>query len=334
MAPTPAPDAAPSSASGDAPPTEDDPDAPVTDEPPGAIADRAPPFDGTAADGATAGGKRDASTGAPASEPERVPEGGLSAPDQVLRIAIGDITRHGVDARVGRLVTDALLQEVRKLRKLSAIGYEEVRAMLEFEQEKAAMGCDEDSSCLAEIADALGVDVLVVGGLVRVGDESIFSLRRIDQSSASVTLQVQERLTPAGGEEFLAAIGPAVEKLFPDRALRPGEERGVSPEIARLLNPPPLPLWSLLSAGAVTGGLALGTVILAGAQLVSRALYEGTLADAKEQAVTLDELQSEQLVVNGLFIAALGMGAITLVAGAGTGVLALFTDYVGAEVAE
>ena len=68
-------------------------------------------------------------------------------------------------------------------------------------------------------------------------------IRRIDQRQAKVIHAVQERLRIGGGEEFLLAIGPSVEKLYTARRYRPGTTPGVPDELVLRLNPPPVPSW-------------------------------------------------------------------------------------------
>lgn len=45
----------------------------------------------------------------------------------------------------------------------------EVQALLGLERQKQLLGCDESSSCLAEITSALGVDAIALGTIARVG---------------------------------------------------------------------------------------------------------------------------------------------------------------------
>lgn len=186
----------------------------------------------------------------------------LQTQPRILRVAVSDFEATDVDPAVARLVADAVVAELRKLEHLSVIGMQEIRDMLDLEAEKQALGCDEQESCLAEIAGALGVDLLVTGTLAQVGEGSLIGMRRIDQRDAKVTGTFNERLPRAGGDEFFAAVGPAVEQLFPDHALREGQTRGVSDALLKRLNPPPVPVWgfwTLFGSSAVVGGVALTT---------------------------------------------------------------------------
>ena len=65
------------------------------------------------------------------------------------RVAVYDLERVNIPEGMARVVTTALLAEVRKLEGASVIGMEEIREMLNFEAQRQAMGCDADESCMA-----------------------------------------------------------------------------------------------------------------------------------------------------------------------------------------
>ena len=253
----------------------------------------------------------------------------------VLRVVVNELERSDdLAERTGRIVADNLVAELRKLGGISVVSMDEVRAMLEMESERQLLGCSEDSSsCLAEIADALGADVVVSGGIATLDGARVFSLRRVDHRRAAVTGQVEERLIAAGGEELLAAIGPAIEKLFPELPLKVGASRGVPRERARLLNPPPLPVWSTLAVG----GAGLATVVSGAGALAfaSAALASGQkLVDSSREAPVdgLLVLEQEQTAATYSSLGAgLVVGGVVVIAGAG--VMALFTDWSNAGAA-
>src|SRR4051812_19568900 len=95
-----------------------------------------------------------AQVSAPAAPPEK----------KALRIGVVDVSAGNVDPLVADVVEDALLIELRKLSRASVIGWKEIRSMLDAEADKQSAGCS-DESCLSEIADAAGVDLLVVCSL-------------------------------------------------------------------------------------------------------------------------------------------------------------------------
>jgi hypothetical protein len=200
----------------------------------------------------------------PASAAPASPTDAPRASARPLRLALTDLTMQGVDARVASVFTESLLVELRKLQRVSVIGTDEVRAMLDFEAQKQLVGCNEGDSCLAELADALGADAVIVGGVVHLGGEdgeTVVTLKRVDQRSAAVSQQTNKRLKSAGGEELLAIVGVVVEELFPDVALRDGQQRGVADELAVRLHPPPLPPWAFWSAAGASGVAAASTAV-------------------------------------------------------------------------
>src|SRR5687768_8487792 len=149
----------------------------------------------------------DASADASPGTSPGAPTGGAS-PAQVVRVAVYDLAfdAAAVSPRAARLVTNLFVVELRKLQGISVVSMDEVRAMLDYEADKQLLGCTEGKACHSSVGEALGVDHIVVGELGVVGDVSTLSLRRIDQAAAKVVDSFAVRLTPEGGEEFLAAI--------------------------------------------------------------------------------------------------------------------------------
>lgn len=248
---------------------------------------------------------------------------------QAIRVAVYDFELSDVDPQVGRIVTDSVLAELRKLQRVSVIGMEEVQAMLDHEAQKQLMGCESDESCLADIAGALGVDVLVTGSLARLNDAHIFTMKRIDQTKAKVAGTVNRRLKAGTGEEFLAAIGPAVETLFPDFPLRQGRKRGVPQEVALRLNPPPLQpwvFWSALGTAAVATSIS---AMLGGLSAFFYTDYQRYLERGKTERLDGPTLTAKAALTNRTSVAALTTLGVSATLWAATGVTALFVDWQG-----
>ena len=187
---------------------------------------------------------------------------GFVAPSALIRVAVYDLELSNIPVGLGNATTEALLQEVRKLEGVSAIGMDEVREMLDFEAQRQAMGCDADDECLAEIAGALGVDEILTGKLTEQADGRMMVLKRIDQRRAQIRSTFDKRLEIGNGEEFLLSVGGAIEALFEERQNRPGTTRGVNEKAVLRLNPPPIKSWmtytayGLATAAAGFSGLA------------------------------------------------------------------------------
>ena len=124
-----------------------------------------------------------------------------------------DLELSNVPKGLGSATTEALLQEVRKLEGVSAIGMDEVQGDARHWVRRQAMGCDADDECLAEIAGALGVDEILTGKLTEQADGRMMVLKRIDQRRAQVRETFDKRLEVGNGEEFLLSVGDAVYPL-------------------------------------------------------------------------------------------------------------------------
>ncbi len=251
-------------------------------------------------------------------------------PRSALRLALPDVKVSGdLPQRQVALLETALLAEIRKLEGVSVIGMSEIRQMLSFEYQRQMLGCQADGQCLAEIAGALGVDEMVHAQVIVEGKTATFSLHRISMRQARVVGTHTKRLDRAGGEELLGDVGPAVQQVFPDRALREGATRGVDKSIALRLNPPPLPRWPFFAtAGAAVAALAGGVVagvMSQDAQNQYKSLSQQSLSQpvSGSQLQSLEQTaQSRAQTANILFIA----GGVLAV---GAGVEALFTDWHG-----
>jgi len=245
----------------------------------------------------------------------------------LTRIALQELQTSGdVDPRIVQVVAESLLAELRKLEKTAAVGMNEINEMLSFEQQRQLMGCEE-SSCLAEIGGALGVDQLLSGSLSVLGGTVLFSLRRTDLVRARVLGSIARRLTLTTGEELLAEIGPSIQELFPEFTLRDGRRRGASVEAARQLNPPPIPAWAFFT------GVGL-TLVAGGISAYSGVQFHGAQTEYRTLA-TLSATQpingSELMAIGGRVESLSQQTNLALGVTAGlalvTGVGALFTDF-------
>src|SRR6185295_2073267 len=245
-----------------------------------------------------------------------------------IRVAVLDpAVDPGVDSRLKAALGQAITAEIRKLDRVTAIAADEIQQMVSFQRSRQLMGCSEDTSCMAELVDALAADDLISLRVTTVGQSVTFAVQRLDAKRAKVAQSFTKQVPKGSGEELLALIGPAVQGLFPERGLLPGKTRGVDKAVARKLNPPPLPKWPFfatagLGAAAGAGGATFG--FLAGQSYTRwRTLVDASSASAVEAGAleqAKQETQQRAFVANALFI---GAGALAL----GAAFEAVFTDW-------
>lgn len=261
-----------------------------------------------------------------------------------LRVAVYDVDLAGVEPRVGRVMGQVLLAEIKKRERTSVIGADEIRTLIagtptpapgapaDPELGVGLAGCSTEE-CFADVAEALGADAVVVAQLTALEGEILFGVRRIDQARQEVTGSVLERVPAGEPTALLALVGPAVEKLFPDAPLRAGETAGVDDAARRRLDPPPLPPAVPLALGATTAAAGVVGVVAFASSLLALSTYSELVDVASGPgAVPVDARQVQGAAQTATTAAVVGwsaVGAATLL-GVAAGVALPFTDWEGA----
>lgn len=252
-----------------------------------------------------------------------------SAPSRkLLRVAVLDPRLTGdVPARAAAALNQALTPEVRKMDGVIAISSQEVRDILGIERQRQLVGCSEGTSCMEELANALGAEELLTVDLTLVGNTYALTARRVDTVNAKVLQNHLAQFEKRDGEELLAVVGTILEKLYPERPLRAGAVRGVEPAVIKRLNPPPLPKWLFITTAALAVASAGGGATFTALGSTNRAEFErlATLSLTMEQMgstlVSAEKTWRERMMTGMVFfMAAGGLAAAALVE-------AFFTDW-------
>jgi len=134
----------------------------------------------------------------------------------------------GVPEKTAAALTEAVIAEVRRQPNLQVVTPQEISTLLGFERQKQLLGCHEDTSCMAEIGSALGVDRLLMGSAAKLGASWLVHLKLIDASKGSAVGQSDRRLKDKSIDDVLDALPPMVAELF-----------GRAPPPAAAVAPPP-----------------------------------------------------------------------------------------------
>lgn len=85
-----------------------------------------------------------------------------------------------IDASLLDTVAGLVAAQLADHPRFDVISGQEVRRLVELEGEKQATGCETDASCLAEIANAMGARLIVMGQLGRLGSLIVLNLSLYD----------------------------------------------------------------------------------------------------------------------------------------------------------
>lgn len=114
--------------------------------------------------------------------------------------------------QVPTLFDDYLLTAVQNTVDADVIGQEDISALLGFEQQKDLLDCS-DSSCIADIGGALGVDKIVVVKIARLGQDWVVTAKIINITETRVESRVNEIIN-GDVKQLLRATTQVVAKLF------------------------------------------------------------------------------------------------------------------------
>jgi hypothetical protein len=157
----------------------------------------------------------DAARPAPAAPAANSPGPRRAAPpaaaDARTRVLVLDVQSDGgVPPEVARTVGRLIAARLEKRPRLDVTAAGELRALVDFEAQRIDLGCEQES-CLAEIAGALGADVVFFGNIGALGGLVVLSLGSFDTrrgaALARETVEV-ERL-----EDLPRRVAPAVDRL-------------------------------------------------------------------------------------------------------------------------
>lgn len=173
-------------------------------------------------------------TPAPTPAPEPVVDTTPKVPEKLVILVLdAEVTVPGekLDANA---FTEMVVSSVSGSGQFRVIGGQEIRTMIGVERQKQLMGCSEDSTCMSEIGNAMGSNLVLNANVGRVGDTYLVTLKLVDGAKARVVARsaLQTRDANAllgvmwhGTQEVLNAYGAALPKAEAERwAQRPKQE--------------------------------------------------------------------------------------------------------------
>lgn len=181
-----------------------------------------------------------------------------SAADAKPRVLVLEPASEVVDKPTVNTIASLMLVELSKNPGLDVISASDVKRLAELEGEKQSMGCA-DSSCLAELAGAMGARYVVFGDVGKLGKLIILNLNLFDSAKATAVNRTTVQAT--GVEDLPAKLGPGVRELVAPLFGAPANSAPV--EVAKTEEPPkkeeassssgpsPALTWGLIGGGLV-----------------------------------------------------------------------------------
>jgi TolB-like protein len=156
-------------------------------------------------------------------------------------MAVMDIRAvQGVQPGTATLITDILVTEVSQTRRFEVVSSADVSSLLGLEKQKQLLQCGEDSSCLAELGGALGVDYLLSGTVGLLGSRLRISLSLQNVKRARVVAR-QARFCDANEDALVRATEEAVRAIVGELDAAMVAARAPETAAAPVEPPPPPP---------------------------------------------------------------------------------------------
>ncbi len=137
----------------------------------------------------------------------------VTAAPTELKLAAPGMTTSGVDATLSGPLTDHLARAFTGVRVITP---RDISVLLGLERQKALLGCSEDSNaCMAELANALGVDGVLVGDVVKLGQSVQINVLIIEPVAGKELAAASERVESEDAIfDALTRVGTALSAQF------------------------------------------------------------------------------------------------------------------------
>lgn len=214
---------------------------------------------------------------------------GADAPAKVPKLAVLDARASGTaDPKLVGGLDPLVAAEVSGGTTAQVTSGADLRAMIGFERQKELLGCG-DSSCLAEIGGALGVDYLLTVDVSLVGGTWLVSASLIEVTKSRPLGRVAKRAesesklvdaTIAAVTEVVRLLPPELQKRAPPVAIGAGTVEAAPAAVATVApakeEPSTVVPWLLFVAGL--GSAGTGGYFLTDAWLVKGDFDDGELS--------------------------------------------------------
>ncbi len=233
----------------------------------------------------------------------------LGADPSPPKLAMPGLSVIGIEAQYAEFLGEHLAQQL-TFEGLDVVTTKEIASLLGIERQKQLLGCGETaSSCIAELASALGADGVLMGDVAKVGGKTQINLKIISARDGTTLAAFSDRVE--GEEAVLDGLTRASAQLA----------EGTAKALKRTLVPVALslrggastpPWWVPVVAGAVVAGTGVVLFLLGNADY---ARLVGATPTARIGLTEAASLRDGGALKQGLGVTLIGVGAAAIVGG-------------------
>jgi hypothetical protein len=215
-----------------------------------------------------------------------------------MRVLVLDFRDDGGGPELVQAVRDTIVVHLSQKGSFEVLSTEDLRRVSDLEASREAMGCDE-SSCLSEMAGAVGAERVVFGSVGRLGDLTQVTLSVLDVDRGTMTGRQSFEVTRL--DEIPARLRHAADEIF-------------SPGAVQV--PFPAAGWAGLGVAAVGATTATVGGILMGADAAT--LADTTTGTPDQRRLAKDAAEARYPIASGVLIG----GVVIVAVGAAVAIFA------------
>lgn len=192
----------------------------------------------------------------------------LASPEPV-RLACPGLTNFQVDPKEAEFYTEYLSQQFFS-HGIRVTTQSEIGAMIGLERQKQLLGCEDQSTCFAELAGALGVDGVITGNLAKLDDAYAITVKILAAKDGAPILAESARVSSKTALlDWLSAFSKTASARLLDRRQGTDQTPPVTAQAQSDVKssgegPSKLKVWLPAAAGGaliVAGGVATALAI-------------------------------------------------------------------------
>ena len=130
----------------------------------------------------------------------------------LLQLLVQQIEGVDVEKTLPLTIEQAIVFNIGARKEYSVVTSAEMNEMIKFTEQKMQIGCENSSSCLAEIQNRFDVEKLIAGKIVKLGDEYILTINSVNVNNGTVGKRVN--IQGVKFEEIKNKIPHAIDQIL------------------------------------------------------------------------------------------------------------------------
>jgi hypothetical protein len=131
---------------------------------------------------------------------------------ELPRVLLMDLKNNGLDENLVKTINSLLTVNMTTYSQFNVMSGNDVKQLVALEMEKQNIGCTDDGSCLAEIAGAMGANLVIFGDAGKIGNVMLINLSLFNAEEGRSMSRVS--IQAVNLDQIPEKMGPTLDKLM------------------------------------------------------------------------------------------------------------------------